>query len=839
MQIRSIRRSRLGLCVVLALSGKALAQGVAGGPCVESLSPDGDPSVYRTMEEFPCIDAGDWSSSPRTSAQFWMAGVLPEADSHSSAKFLPDGSRVVVANRDSANLCIFNPTTRALDAAIALSGRPESVAISPNGTRAVTANTRENTASIVDLVSKTEIAVIPVGTSPTTALINSAGTLAVISNSGSQDASVIDLATGAVVRTFPTGGVFSQVSVNPETAAYAFRAYGPALAGNILIFPDSTADKIKLIDITDGSTTVLTSALDPIGVAVTPDGTKAVVTHYFTPRTLTVIDVTTKSITAAYAMTTDLWGPVSINPAGTKACVAVQNACRIVDLATGAASADISTASVNELYTSADGQYAVCVGFRGSLVSYATSALVKDLNNFVSTSVGAVSPAAPLAVQFSDTFGEDMVVMSTNGAGGSLLSAGPSGPAPEADRARTAAVTPDGLKTVVVSQQSQTATIINTYTGVVTATVNLDRRPGEVRITPNGSKAVVTSRDGTNLSIITLATGAKTDVAISTRADQLEISPDSQYAYAAVVTSDGVWRVNLNTGAVAGAKLVTGDMGSVGYMFQQFSGMRLSPDGATLVTCNSFGNTISIINTATWSVVKTLAVPGFPAEVSFSADSTKMYVSQRDTDSVAVVSNAGAASAITATIPVGDGPYLTVPTPSGSKLYVVNWYANTIGVVNLATNSQVKTLAMPAGESVDGLRMSVDGSTVYVTHGQASISFGGGGFSTSQTGALESISTATDTVVSSLPTLYCGAGLTLSANGHIGVIPQPWGDGVTVIDFVDCPADFDHSGFADTDDFDAFVHAYEEGIIEADADGSGFVDTDDFDAYVHFYEAGC
>ncbi len=54
-----------------------------------------------------------------------------------------------------------------------------------------------------------------------------------------------------------------------------------------------------------------------------------------------------------------------------------------------------------------------------------------------------------------------------------------------------------------------------------------------------------------------------------------------------------------------------------------------------------------------------------------------------------------------------------------------------------------------------------------------------------------------------------------------------------------CTADFDQSGFIDTDDFDAFVHAFEDGVQEADFDQSGFVDTDDFDAFVIAFMAGC
>ncbi len=54
-----------------------------------------------------------------------------------------------------------------------------------------------------------------------------------------------------------------------------------------------------------------------------------------------------------------------------------------------------------------------------------------------------------------------------------------------------------------------------------------------------------------------------------------------------------------------------------------------------------------------------------------------------------------------------------------------------------------------------------------------------------------------------------------------------------------CPSDFDGSGFVDTDDFDAFVEAFEAGDESADFDRTGFVDTDDFDAFVLAFESGC
>ncbi|MBX3658188.1 MAG: hypothetical protein KF740_07125 [Ramlibacter sp.] len=54
-----------------------------------------------------------------------------------------------------------------------------------------------------------------------------------------------------------------------------------------------------------------------------------------------------------------------------------------------------------------------------------------------------------------------------------------------------------------------------------------------------------------------------------------------------------------------------------------------------------------------------------------------------------------------------------------------------------------------------------------------------------------------------------------------------------------CAADVDRSGFLDTDDYDRFVTAFEEGDPAADYDRSGFVDTDDFDAFARAFMEGC
>jgi hypothetical protein len=54
-----------------------------------------------------------------------------------------------------------------------------------------------------------------------------------------------------------------------------------------------------------------------------------------------------------------------------------------------------------------------------------------------------------------------------------------------------------------------------------------------------------------------------------------------------------------------------------------------------------------------------------------------------------------------------------------------------------------------------------------------------------------------------------------------------------------CTADFDSTGFVDTDDHDAFLAAFAGGLPSADIDQSGSVDTDDYDAFIRAFETGC
>ncbi|MCB9845978.1 MAG: YncE family protein [Phycisphaeraceae bacterium] len=798
----------------------------------------GDPPVatWVLAPDDPSIRIGEpGGPGSAASVDFAFTGSDPEADGHCGALITPDGSGVIIANRDSNNLTEFDIASRALVRAVPLSGSPVSLAAASDGSVIVTANLVQGTASVV--MGGAEARVVTCGTYPATAMVTADGATAAVFNAGSRDITVFETATGAVLRTIPAGGVFQTLSANFETFAIGFRTYGPVLTGRTIVAPDSLDERILIIDIDTGATTVLPCDVDPMGVAITPDGTKAVVTHFNTVHKLTVVDVPGASITKVITTSDNLNGPVTINPAGTHAVIAIQNACKVVNLSTDAFSASLNTASVNELHTTFDGQYAVCVGFRGSLISYATQSVVRETNNFVSASVGAVSPVAHRAAMFSDTFGEDMLIVDTNGASGSLLSAGPTGPAPEGDKCRTGAVSADGSRAVAVSMYSANAAVIDTGSRAVLSRADVGRRGAGIAITPDGTKAVVANLDSTFATVIDVGAGTKTDVAISTRGSEVAISPDGQYAYVAVVVTDGVWRINLGTLAADGGRLATGNMGGIGFSYSQSSGITLSPDGATLVTCNSFDDTVTLIDTGSWSVIGTLAAGDFPVRAAFSPGGTRLYVTNRDSDTISVYEDGGGGFAPIASIPVGDSPFEMAVMPDGAKLYVLNVSAQNVGVVNTASLSQTSTI--PISPALVGMRLSSADGRLYVSHSNASVSFGQGGYSFSQFGSIAAIDTATDSVVETFDTGRSSSAIAMAPSGSVAITPEPWGDGASIITIAGCPADIDGDGDADGDDFFAYLDLFAAGDSDADLDGDGDRDADDFFLYLDLFALGC
>jgi YVTN family beta-propeller protein len=765
---------------------------------------------------------------------FVGVGVDPEGDTPMELAFTPDGAKIVIAHRDSHNLVVFDAATRLVVGVIPVSGSPNSLAISSLGIYAVTANLFEDTASVVDLTTGNEVAVVPVGDQPGVVRISPDGLTAVVGNTLESSLSVIDIATATEVQRL-AGASFMQItSFGAWAITYRFTDYEIAADNATLVFPDTSGNQVMFFDIVTGDLTGVGSEPKPFAVDIAPDGVTAAIAHVYPETKLSVVNVPSKTITKWIQVGGTATSPtaVAINSTGTKAVMTLSNYVRVINLVTNGVSALLSTGAVGQLLTTADGQYCLVGNYLGSLVSYSTETIVGNFLNTTTPDALAVSPTGPRAATAHALRKEVMEVMNTNGSAGYLEGVVATGPPPEGDKARNVALTPDATQAVVINNHSLNATIIDVLSKSIVAVAPCGERPGAVAVTPAGTKAIVANLDSTFATVIDLATATTNNVTISRRGSQVAISPDGTYAYIPVVADgDGVWRININTLSVAGPKIATGNMGGIGFVFDLSSGIALSHSGATLVACGSFDNNLSIINTTTWTEVLRLPVGTFPVRAVFSPDDTKIFVTNKTSNTVSVVNNAGGGSSVVATIPVGAQPFDLALNPAGTQLYVGNFQAKTVSVIALPAYTVTNTIPIPptggGGEPV-GLQVSADGAWLYVVANGADFHV---------------IDTAAAAIVQTLNTGLAPADFKFSDIRKCGYVPSPYGaDGLSIM----CHSvlgDLNCDGATDFGDINPFVLALADPaayaaaypgcpLINRDINGSGSFGFDDINPFV-------
>ena len=78
---------------------------------------------------------------------------------------------------------------------------------------------------------------------------------------------------------------------------------------------------------------------------------------------------------------------------------------------------------------------------------------------------------------------------------------------------------------------------------------------------------------------------------------------------------------------------------------------------------------------------------------------TRLYVANEGPDTVSVIDTA--TNTVVTTVPVGDRPQGVAVNPAGTRVYVANNYANSVSVIDTATNTVVATV--PVGDNPQGL----------------------------------------------------------------------------------------------------------------------------------------
>jgi YVTN family beta-propeller protein len=146
-------------------------------------------------------------------------------------------------------------------------------------------------------------------------------------------------------------------------------------------------------------------------------------------------------------------------------------------------------------------------------------------------------------------------------------------------------------------------------------------------------------------------------------------------------------------------------------------GVAIESDGHYVYVANYDDDTVSEIYTGTLSVTDTISVGDGPWGVAAIYDETdgtpKAYVSNHLDDSISVITNSG----VQTIADVGNGPLGVALTPDGDYLYVANYNADTVAVIDTRDLELIKTITV--GDGPWGVAVGSDGDYVYVTNSLA------------------------------------------------------------------------------------------------------------------------
>jgi YVTN family beta-propeller protein len=295
----------------------------------------------------------------------------------------------------------------------------------------------------------------------------------------------------------------------------------------------------------------------------------------------------------------------------------------------------------------------------------------------------------------------------------------------------------------ITDNLDRTISVINTRTDTVVATIDLGiPYPYGVACHPDGTRVYVSGTgvafDGTVYLIDVATQNWAGSVAVGKSPQGLAVLPDGSRLYVANGTDDTVSVIDTSTFTVTGTVPLDESVEPYGVVAH--------PDSSTVYVSNYVGSSVSVIDVATGTVTTTIPVQAKPRGITIDPDGDYVYVANSEADSVSVIDTA--TNSVIDTIIVGginaDFPYAVAIHPDGGTLYVSLHRVSTstpissVAVVDTATRSQ--TLQITGFWSALGLSVHPAGDRLYVVDGDLD--------------AVQVVDTGSNTIVDTVPVGY-------------------------------------------------------------------------------------
>ena len=331
------------------------------------------------------------------------------------------------------------------------------------------------------------------------------------------------------------------------------------------------------------------------------------------------------------------------------------------------------------------------------------------------------------------------------------------------------AVLRDGLQVYVTNRDGNSVTRISTTTNAVVGTIT-DIGPGPVAVAATAGRAYTVNYNGNYVAVFDTVTNEGVNmIPVGVNATSMALSPDSSALLYVTNANDTVSVIDLRAESVISTITVapTGPSGTHSVAVSPDGTKLYVTDGAdgtvrvlTLVRGNTVPQTALTVGTPDWttgivtgsinatdadgdaltytvtqnpangSTVSLTPTGGFTYTASASARQLAAQTPGLDDSFVVRVNDAGGGSTtvtVTVTVapppqagvtPIATGAYPSRVVVSNGKVYVLNYSAQTVSIINPATNQVVKTInvgAAPMAGPATALAVRADGR-IYVAH---------------------------------------------------------------------------------------------------------------------------
>jgi YVTN family beta-propeller protein len=259
-------------------------------------------------------------------------------------------------------------------------------------------------------------------------------------------------------------------------------------------------------------------------------------------------------------------------------------------------------------------------------------------------------------------------------------------------------------KAYVANFKDNTVSVIDTEAGKVIATVPVAAGPHGMAITQDGRTVYVSGDGSSSLDVIdTDIDKVVKTINVGKTPNGVALTPDNRLLLVAVYNDNRVVFVDTSTQTAVGAITIP-----------KPHTIAISPDGRfAYVTEQEPGHfALGLIDLATRSVVRTLALGKTPRDGEFGYDGRRFYFTQAGVSSVQVLDPAS--NKIVAQIPTGVSPHFVGYPPGSAFGMVVVQGPGKLSLFDPATNKPTRDIAV--GKQPHWAATSGDGKTTYVTN---------------------------------------------------------------------------------------------------------------------------